>query len=127
MFLWLSLYQVIFHTLPSLTGVIEEELIPANSFVTSSVIWSQPNPPFPITCTNPAIINAAAMLLGHSSIDEDSEATNRPNTQQRVSCVLYTMYASIRSFGKPFKICKKSNFDQNQLKIDKQNKNMYMY
>ena len=30
-------------------------------------------------------------------------------------------------FGATLKIHKKSNFDQNQLKIDKQHKNMYMY
>ena len=29
--------------------------------------------------------------------------------------------------GATLKIHKKSNFDQNQLKIDKQHKNMYMY
>ena len=30
-------------------------------------------------------------------------------------------------FGATLKICKKSNFDQNQLKLDIQHKNMYMY
>ena len=30
-------------------------------------------------------------------------------------------------FGVTFKIHKKSNFDWNQLKLDKQHKNMYMY
>ena len=30
-------------------------------------------------------------------------------------------------FGATLKICKKSNFDQNQLKLAKQHKNMYMY
>ena len=31
------------------------------------------------------------------------------------------------NFGVTLKICKKSNFDLNQLKLDKQHKNMYMY
>ena len=30
-------------------------------------------------------------------------------------------------FGVTLKFCKKSNFDRNQLKLDKQHKNMYMY
>ena len=30
-------------------------------------------------------------------------------------------------FGATLKICKKSNFDRNQLKLQKQHKNMYMY
>ena len=30
-------------------------------------------------------------------------------------------------FGATLKICKKFNFDQNQLKLAKQHKNMYMY
>ena len=30
-------------------------------------------------------------------------------------------------FGATLKICKKSNFDRNQLKLAKQHKNMYMY
>ncbi|XP_019864279.1 PREDICTED: probable methyltransferase TARBP1 [Amphimedon queenslandica] len=75
--------QVIFHTLPALTSVMEEELIPFKLFVSSSCIWSQLNPPFPTTCTNAAIIDAAASLLGHSSIDEDCEIIDRPNTQQK--------------------------------------------
>ena len=31
------------------------------------------------------------------------------------------------SFGVTFKIHKKFNFDRNQLKVNKQHKNMYMY
>ena len=31
------------------------------------------------------------------------------------------------NFGATLKIHKKSNFDRNQLKLDKQHKNMYMY
>ena len=30
-------------------------------------------------------------------------------------------------FGATLKFCKKSNFDQNQFKIEKQHKDMYMY
>ena len=30
-------------------------------------------------------------------------------------------------FGATLKICKKSNFDRNQLKLEKQHKNMYMH
>ena len=30
-------------------------------------------------------------------------------------------------FGATLKICKNSNFDQNQFKIEKQHKDMYMY
>ena len=30
-------------------------------------------------------------------------------------------------FGATLKICKKSNFDRNQLKVEKQHKDMYMF
>ena len=45
---------------------------------------------------------------------------------------LKTLYYSIvqgvwPDFGVTLKIHKKSNFDWNQLKLDKQHKNMYMY
>ena len=131
--------QVIFHTLPALTGVMEEELIPFQSFVSSSGIWSQPSLPFPITCTNAAIIDALASLLGNSSTDKDSEIIDRHNTQQKVSYVtyMYIIYSSVpgmhihtcrtRSFVIALKISKKSNFNRNQLKIDTQYKNMYVY
>ena len=43
-----------------------------------------------------------------------------------------TLYYSIvqglwPNFGATLKICKKFNFDQNELKISMQHKNMYMY
>ena len=38
-----------------------------------------------------------------------------------------TLYYSTGSLSKFWRIHKKSNFDQNQLKLSKQHKNMYMY
>ena len=40
---------------------------------------------------------------------------------------LYYSTGSLARFLAALKICKKSKFDRNQLKLDKQHKNMYMY
>ena len=38
-----------------------------------------------------------------------------------------TLYYSTADFGATLKICKKYNFDRNQLKLSAQHKYMYMY
>ena len=39
----------------------------------------------------------------------------------------YIVQGLLPDFGATLKICKKSNFDQNQLKLSTQHKYMYMY
>ena len=39
----------------------------------------------------------------------------------------YIVQGLLSDFGATLKICKKSNFDQDQLKLATQHKNMYMY
>ena len=43
------------------------------------------------------------------------------------NCIKVYSICTCTCIGATLKICKKSNFDQNQLKISIQHKNMYMY
>lgn len=69
-------FQVIFHILPALTSVIEEEWIPVVTFQSCSKLWSQFSSPLPLYCINKTIIEAFDKVLRQSQDGEEEDGNN---------------------------------------------------